>query len=268
MELLLLLTENLLTQRKEDLVNFQMFHRLATKYYRDGQSLYASDPASSVLKVMPYAQYCRLAVNELQALMARSHIVIANFPAEPLTFDEEGLQALKSLDGTIKIRGDVVLAMLVALTDSISDHSASDTKEAHLNATLEQVLESSRNPRGPIISGGPISMPFGEIARSGMSSEIEAWFLTDRSGHVLYPSSSMRWGLCSTAGAHHWIRIESEGLGTFLDVRCGEMLVFIIFNSTRAHFCDVRDFLVNFDTKTAPDKFHVEAVNLTPGTRL
>ena len=106
-----------------------------------------------------------------------------------------------------------------------------------------------------------------------MSGEIEAWLLTEGSNNeqLPYPTRSMRWGLCSLAGARHWTHIDSDGLGTFIDVRCGGKWWFLLETADvnqGTHFCSIRDFLNDFDNKTVSNKFHVEAVYLTPGTRL
>lgn len=54
---------------------------------------------------MPYQQYKQMTVPEVQALMAHRHILITDMPTEPLGFDEDGLQVLKSLDARIEIQG-------------------------------------------------------------------------------------------------------------------------------------------------------------------
>ena len=146
-----------------------------------------------------------------------------------------------------------------------------DANEQLCYGTLEQILESARNPKGPIINGLSFPLPLSAIEKSPMSSEIEAWLLAEGINNEQYPSASMRWGLCSTAGARHWIHLDSDGLGTFIDVRVGGkwwFLFALLDENGYSHFFSVRDFLVDFDIYTAPSKFHLEAVYLTPGIRL
>ena len=115
-----------------------------------------------------------------------------------------------------------------------------------------------------------------------MSSDIEAWFLTDgfntfckatASNFPLatYPKGEMRWGLCATAGALHWIHVDADGLGTFVDMRCGGKwwLLFTppVGQSQMEAFGRV-DHLRDFDVKNLDIGWLVEAVYLTPGTRL
>ena len=200
---------------------------------------------------MPHSAFLEMPLSRVHGLMASHHALLTGVPFDKgIKFDEEGLQSLRSLDAPIKIR----------------DFNGED----HF-ATLDQVLQSSRRSRGTMVSTWvPLSLT--EIRKTAFCSEIEAWLLTEGSSQQQYPTSLMRWGLCSTGGAHQPTRIDSEGLGTFLDVVCGEALVFI-FSMPKAdapRFSSVRDFLVDFSRQTAPsqEKFRLEVVDLTPGTRL
>lgn len=122
-----------------------------------------------------------------------------------------------------------------------------------------------------------------------MSSEVEAWQLTQGlkfcPREVQFPVGRMRWGLAATRGARHWIHIVSDGLGTFVDVKCGTQW-WIIFgppeNQGKYAFGSVEMFLDDFDTNGIQEgRFWIdgdgnrrdnawvaEAVLLSAGSRL
>ena len=146
-----------------------------------------------------------------------------------------------------------------------------DLNEQLVKGTLEQILEATRVRHGPIVNALSNPLPFSAVEKSPMSSEVEAWLLTGGNGAQKYPTALMRWGLCSTAGARHWIHIDADGLGIYFDIASGGKWLFLFELPTEPgcpHFNSINDFLVDFQTDTASDKFHVEAVYLTPGTRL
>ncbi len=154
--------------------------------------------------------------------------------------------------------------------------------------TLLQMLDATRSPTGPILNALSFPRPLKGAVRSGMSSEVEAWEVTAGKafcpGTLLYPMGEMRWGLAATAGGRHWIHVDSDGLGTYIDVQCGGKW-WIIFcppdGQTKYAFSEILTFLNSFDTNAElggrwelrtgeQEQFPwvAEAVYLTPGTRL
>ena len=75
------------------------------------QPRYISDPGTSHIRVLGYAEYKAMPVNEVQSLLRDYHIVITGFPTEQVVetdhvdFDEAGLQLLKNLEVPIKFQG-------------------------------------------------------------------------------------------------------------------------------------------------------------------
>jgi hypothetical protein len=141
--------------------------------------------------------------------------------------------------------------------------------------TLEDILDTARDPNGAIINGLSFPLPLSAIQKDKFSSEIEAWRLTEGlpfcNNKALYPNSEMRWGLASTAGARHWVHVDCNGLATFVDLLCGGKW-WIIF---RPHLDGEPDasshvdlFLDDFDPAVVVKTWDAEAVLLTPGTRL
>lgn len=118
-------------------------------------------------------------------------------------------------------------------------------------------------------------MPLDAIQKSPFSSDVEAWRLTEGmelcdSKRSLYPTADMRWGYASTAGARRLISIAPNGLGAYVEIRCGGewWLIFSDDNDDCLEFSRLDTFTKDFKVSQAPSKFTVEAVFLTPGTRL
>lgn len=158
--------------------------------------------------------------------------------------------------------------------------------------TLKQMLEASRSKSGQILNALSFPLPLSGVFPSAMSSEIEAWKLTERKkfcpSNLAFPVAEMRWGLAATAGSRHWIHIDSDGLGTFVDTQCGAKW-WILFappaGQSKHWFGSVELYLNGFDTNginggrwdlgnsgDPPDQggdlWIAEAVYLTPGMRL
>jgi hypothetical protein len=103
---------------------------------------------------------------------------------------------------------------------------------------------------------------------------VEAWRLTEGlkycNNNAVYPTAEMRWGMASTAGARDWIHIDSDGLGTYVDVQCGGKWVLIFTPSDMydvTSFADIKQFM-KFNPSALDDRWMVEAVYLKAGSRL
>ena len=151
------------------------------------------------------------------------------------------------------------------------------------------MLEASNSPNGPILNALSFPLPLSGVDRCSLSSEIEAWRVTEGKAFcgrtMSFPTGEMRWGLAGAAGARHWIHIDSDGLGTYIDVKCGGKW-WILFvapdGQTKKTFSWVDTFLGDFETNPElggrwdlkakagqqGDLWVAEAVYLTPGTRL
>ena len=113
------------------------------------------------------------------------------------------------------------------------------------------------------------------IDKSAFSSDVEAWLLTEGLPYCdqddLYPSRDIKWGLAATAGAHHWIHIDCDGLGTVVYPITGKKL-WIFFTpddeTSVGCFGDIDQFFNEFDVTNSPPYWMAEAVLLEPGSRL
>jgi hypothetical protein len=114
-----------------------------------------------------------------------------------------------------------------------------------------------------------------EIRKSTFSSDVEAWLATEGLPYcdqeALFPTADMRWGLAATKGARHWIHIDSDGMGTIVDVLCGARW-WLLFTPAEEYdltnFGDIDQFFHQFDVTKPPAHWDVEAVYLQPGIRL
>lgn len=133
----------------------------------------------------------------------------------------------------------------------------------------------ARDPKGAIVNGLSFPLPLSAVKRDKLSSEVEAWRLTEGlpfcGNNTLYPKAAMRWGLASTAGARSWTHLDCDGMATFVDVICGKKY-WILF---RPHlegeadpFAHVDLYLHDYDPAISVDTWDAEAVLLEPGTRL
>ena len=141
--------------------------------------------------------------------------------------------------------------------------------------TLEDILGMALDPNGAIVNGLSFPLPLSAIKRDKLSSEIEAWRLTEGlpfcRNKALYPTSDMRWGLAATAGARHWTHVDCDGLATVVELLCG-LKWWILLKpdlpgepDPSAH---VDLFLNDFDPSVVVKTWDAEAVLLMPGTRL
>ena len=200
-------------------------------------------------------------------------------PTDETEFDESGLQELTNLDSKVHFQGEPSAVNITLLINSCEDQSIpvvdGDMSVQLRVGTLEDILNMAQDPNGAIINGLPFPLPLSTVKRDKLSGEIEAWRLTEGlpfcGNKALYPTSDMRWGLAATAGARHWIHLDCEGLGTIVELLCG-LKWWILFkphlHSEPDSTAHVDLFLDDFDPSVVVKTWDVEAVLLTPGTRL
>jgi hypothetical protein len=89
------------------------------------------------------------------------------------------------------------------------------------------------------------------------------------------PMADFRWGLAATTGALSWIHLDSNGLGTYIDLRAGKK-VWIVLKRKGDNFrnfescSDAEPFFSGVHNVDEPNVkyWDLEAVVLAPGTRL
>ena len=80
----------------------------------------------------------------------------------------------------------------------------------------------------------------------------------------------IRWGLAATAGAISWSHVDSNGFGTYIDVKAGSKWWIVARRKGGQHSFDVESFFNgdHEEDQVNMDRWDLEAVILTPGTRL
>jgi hypothetical protein len=167
------------------------------------------------------------------------------------------------------------LVLIILLSDQSVPIIDGDMSGQLRIGTLEHILENARDPNGAIINGLSFPLPLSAVKRDKISSEIEAWRLTEGlpfcTKKALYPTSEMRWGLASTAGSRHWTHLDCDGLATIVDPISGKKL-WILLQPYLAGEPDasanVELYLNDYDPAVVVKTWEAEAVLLTPGTRL
>ena len=165
------------------------------------------------------------------------------------------------------------------------DGSGGSYQNRVLQGTLQQVLECSQfegTVGGKILNALQFPMPEEGLGTNPFSTDSVAWRGTkgwrDCDEMVLPPTADIRWGLAATTGALHWWHIDSDGFGTYIDVKAG-MKWWIVArpkDSTRlshqdfTQFARTDIFMTSDYRMEEPCKsmWNLEAVLLTPGTRL
>ncbi|KAH6914629.1 hypothetical protein BKA70DRAFT_1094063 [Coprinopsis sp. MPI-PUGE-AT-0042] len=144
--------------------------------------------------------------------------------------------------------------------------------------TLEEMLKLSTLPlaQRPLVNALTLPMPPGlrPEQKFPFSTELFAWLRTlgNHFCFAPYPTSDMRWGLVAFNGALHYLHIDSDGFGTWIEVKTGLKLWVIARpkDGDVPSFTEIDGFLKCIGEGKAPngEKWIIEAVVLAPGTRL
>jgi hypothetical protein len=140
------------------------------------------------------------------------------------------------------------------------------------------MLELSRLPLAdrPIVNALNLPLPPGLRAEQGLpfSDEHVAWLRTlgNLCCFAPYPTSDTRWSLVAFNGALHYFHIDSDGFGTWVEVKTGLKLWVIARpkDDSIPSFGDIDGFLKILGDGKSPNRDHwiLEAVVLAPNTRL
>lgn len=242
-----------------------------------GQARHILDPGSSMFHILDYDQYKRMSDQEMVNILKEKLVVVKNMEWEGMKFDEEGLSTLGSLQVPVSIQGKfsmVYVAQPLKIADLSLSHPENDPSERLVHGTVLQMLESSRaGPDGKALNA--LSFPFETATEEGarFATCRVAWkntcrTITQRPGSTRFPTSDVHWGLAATEGATTFWHIDSDGLGTTIDVRTGEKL-WIVGRGSPEDFSALGLLLSNaFEIDTPPQSFDTEAILLTEKTRL
>jgi len=143
--------------------------------------------------------------------------------------------------------------------------------------TLEQIYTSSQLRDGKVLNALAFPFLFSSAFNDPFSTDFVAYMNNPLSeGTSLgIPTPDIRWGLCATKGAWHGFHTDSDGFGTFIDVKVGKKW-WIIARPAKDGMADVTNFAgiktflnEKFDAGLPGNGLWIlEAVLLEPSTRL
>jgi hypothetical protein len=139
---------------------------------------------------------------------------------------------------------------------------------------LWDFLKAASKEDGKALNGLDFGRSAVDTASPPFSTDIVACMQTHNSTFCLekYPSSTMRWGLCATAGAFHRCHKDCDGFGTFVSPESGVKLWIIGLPKNGGSYDDLADiemFLKGYNAWEANgDLFDWVALVLKPGMQL
>jgi hypothetical protein len=151
-----------------------------------------------------------------------------------------------------------------------------DLSKRHKNGTLADLLQIVELNDGKVLNGLDFPRPNAPPPPQSIASDLIAWDATldlpwcKRAES--YPSSSVRWGLAGTAGAHHFWHIDCDGFGTYIDVQVGKKWWVVAKpkdGESFDAFASINTFLGAYDLEEPGlDRWTLEGILLGPGDRL
>ena len=154
----------------------------------------------------------------------------------------------------------------------LMDDDNSDVDDIVRQGTLGQMLESSRMENGKCLNA-----LFPGITRASstpFSSDWYAWRQTEGLPFChedsQYPTHEMQLGLAATKGAYHFWRLDSDGLGKYIDIMTGTLWLIIARpHRTSRGFAKTTMYADGFDPE-CPNLhlWDLEAVVLKPGDKM
>jgi hypothetical protein len=142
--------------------------------------------------------------------------------------------------------------------------------------TLGMMVECSKIKDSKILNALDIPLPFGSRERTQFASELHALMATLyeagwKPGMPLH-TDHFRWAIAALKGAFHGFHLDSDGQGSFLEALFGSKW-WITAEPKPGYgavdFVKISTFLEgNFDLDGVPEGWQLEAIVLTPGTKL
>ncbi|KAH6887774.1 hypothetical protein BKA70DRAFT_1122083, partial [Coprinopsis sp. MPI-PUGE-AT-0042] len=235
--------------------------------------LHVSDPPNSAFLIISEAEYQDLSIQQRRSVWGSQEklaIVLTECATtSEVIFDKAGLETLT---------GHIDVEIEVQDQSNPLGRAANISKARSRRTTLREMLEFSTLPLAnrPIVNALTFPMPPGlrPEQQFTFSSEHIAWLRTlgNHFCFAPYPTSSTRWSLVAFNGALHYFHIDSDGFGTWVEVKTGLKLWVIARPKDESipSFGDVDGFLKVFGQGMSPnpDYWTIEAVVLGPNTRL
>ncbi|KAH6868940.1 hypothetical protein BKA70DRAFT_1242686 [Coprinopsis sp. MPI-PUGE-AT-0042] len=248
-----------------------------------GEPLHVSDAGKSLFLVIAEADYNALTVQERRNVWTKQRklaIVQTNCQySAAIEFNNTGMATL-----TGRIDVEIEVQDQSAERGSYATISAARSRRT----TLQHLVEYSNIAieKRPIVNALnlPLTPGLCPEQKFPFSSEYVAWMCTLGNSLCLdaYPTSHTRWSLVAFDGALHYLHINSDGFGTWVEVKHGAKLWVIArpkdgtfknkdgTEEAIPSFGDINGFLKFFGHGENPNSeyWDVEAMVLKPGSRL
>ena len=220
----------------------EKFLNTAVEQYENGLPLHLTNPNRSAFATMSESEFLNKSSRDKQELIQHKHILITDCAFQQLKFDEDGLRILCPPWKTIEIQGEIQL----------------------ITATSDQLLKASEMDSGKILNA--LEFPMNLASLSPMpkfSTDLLAWACT--ATEFPPPIGDIQFGLAATPGARTWFHIDCMGFLTFVETMCG-FKIWMCIRDQDGQFVVV-DMFKDFELDDAHG-YYIEAILLTPGTRL
>ncbi|KAH6874092.1 hypothetical protein BKA70DRAFT_1449740 [Coprinopsis sp. MPI-PUGE-AT-0042] len=242
-------------------------------YFHEDRPRHISDPANLAFLIISEAKYQSLSIQERRNVwgsQAKLAIVLTECSTtSKVKFDKAGLETLTGrIDAEIEVQDQ----------SQPLGRAANISKARSRCTTLRELMNYLTLPLAerPVVNALTLPMPPGlrPEQQFTFSSKHITWLRTlgNHFCFAPYPTSSTRWSLVAFNSAFHYFHIDSDGFGTWVEVRRGLKLWVIarLKDESVASFGNVDGFLKVFGKGMSPntDSWIIEAVVLGPNTRL
>lgn len=158
--------------------------------------------------------------------------------------------------------------------------AASISKAMSRRTTLSELVDLSEIPlpARPIVNALSLPTPPGLRAEQQFSfaNDLRAWLRTRDNPFCFssYPTTDVRWNLVAFEGARHYLHLDSDGFGTWIEVKHGLKLWVLARpkDASVASFDEINGLLGTFNESEGKspnsEKWIIEAIVLAPGTRM
>ncbi|KAF9521617.1 hypothetical protein CPB83DRAFT_841121 [Crepidotus variabilis] len=213
------------------------FNRIESSYI-DGQPLYIANPSSSTFAAISHSRFQAMKGEEILSILRHKHIVVFGVPDY-----------------------------------SIPPPKSHCSVPVTVSGTVQHLLESARSGnQGKILNGPEFERWQPKHAPNSVASDLVGWYHTrgaqsDAMLTSAYPEGDMYWGLAGTKDTLTFMHIDSDGVSTGVQVKCGSKVWGVYKEhegqplSSSATLLDP-DFLL--DEVLARSNYDIEAVVLQP----
>lgn len=266
------------TQWPDELDFFSKIHKAVERFYVDGKPKWMSRPKDSAFCILSKHEMENKGAKEIQDILKHRHLYVVDQSKPMGQFNENALATLGPLDKSIIMHGMMIsLPNSPDFVDGILDFSKPnlhDSSSRHVRGTVKDILHShNAGNTGTILNGLDFPMPWLGQYPTSFATDVVAFNSTVDmplcNRNVMYPSTSTKWGLAATTGAHHLWHIDCDGFGSVINNKTG-FKWWIVGQPMPGHdFSKPSEYLDDYDINAVNDnKWQLEGMLLVPGSRL